>query len=210
MANSRDFRDFNEQDFINHPYFQDWIIAPDEEKNHFWQNFLTAYPEKKQVVENAANLLRAIAFKESWPAEERIERSLNKALEQINIKSGKTPVRKMPAKLRPLYRNWWVAAAVLVLVAFGWWFAANGNKENKPSIASTPALQNDIAPGGNKAILTLADGSKVILDTADNGAITKQGSVTVIKLNNGQLAYNKEGVRPTEVLYNIIATARGG
>lgn len=209
MANSMDFKDFSEQDFINHPYFQDWIISPDEEKNRFWKNFLTAYPQKKQVVENAANLLRTIAFKESWPAEERVERSLNKALEQINTKSEKTPVRKIPSKLRPLYRNWWVAAAVLMFIVFGLWFVVGRDRSGKPPIAATPVLQNDIAPGGDKAILTLADGSKVILDTADNGAITKQGSVTVIKLN-GQLAYNKEGISSTDVLYNTITTPRGG
>src|SRR4029079_14561795 len=68
----------------------------------------------------------------------------------------------------------------------------------------------DMAPGGDKAVLTLADGSKVTLDTAANGAITKQGGVTVMKLG-AQLAYTSAGnPLSTTVLYNTITTPRGG
>ena len=211
MANSKDLRDFNEQDFINHPYFQEWIIAPDDEKNRFWQSFLATYPEKKQAIDGAAHLLKAIAFKESWPADEMIERSLNKALETIRATPGTTPLRNIPARVTPLYRRWSAAAAVLILLAAGWWFLANGKKENRGNLAGRPATE-DIAPGGNKAILTLADGTKVILDTAGNGAIIKQGGVTVIKLN-GQLAYdpsNSELPDASTVTYNTITTPKGG
>ncbi len=64
-------------------------------------------------------------------------------------------------------------------------------------------------PGGNKAILTLADGTKVELDTASNGTVTKQGNITVIKLD-GQLAYNVEGNLAREAVYNTITTPKGG
>jgi hypothetical protein len=49
-------------------------------------------------------------------------------------------------------------------------------------------IQEDRAPGGNKAVLTLADGTKLVLDSASNGTITRQGNITVIKMD-GQLAY---------------------
>jgi ferric-dicitrate binding protein FerR (iron transport regulator) len=68
----------------------------------------------------------------------------------------------------------------------------------------------DIAPGGNKAILTLADGTQVILDSANNGAITKQGNVTVIKLDDGQLAYNASSTSTSALTYNTVTTPRGG
>jgi ferric-dicitrate binding protein FerR (iron transport regulator) len=208
MTKSKDFKDFSEQDLIHHPYFQDWILSPDEEKDSFWQNFLTEYPEKKQAVENAGNLLKAIAFKESWPAEEKVERSLKDAFHVISTTGKKASARLIPVS-GSLYRTWLAAAAVLVLIAFSWWLVADHNRVKKPSVAVSTRAK-DIAPGGNKAILTLADGSQVVLDTAGNGAITKQGSITVIKLDNGQLAYNKEGTGSTAVLYNTITTPRGG
>ena len=72
--------------------------------------------------------------------------------------------------------------------------------------------KNDIAPGGNKAILTLADGSTIILDSAQNGALAQQGNTKILKLNNGQLAYNSTNklLSNTKVLYNTISTPKGG
>jgi transmembrane sensor len=209
MTTGNDFKDFSEQDFMNEPSFQDWIIAHDEEKNNFWQGFLSKYPGKKEAVDKARTLLQAIAFKEAWPADEKVERSLTDTLKKIHTSEGKAPVYKIRAKVRPLYKTWWAAAAVLVFIVCGLLFLVT---RQPLAMSSQPGLAtkvDDIAPGGDKAILTLADGTKVVLDTADNGALTKQGNVTVIKLN-GQLAYNKGSAGATEVLYNTISTPRGG
>lgn len=73
--------------------------------------------------------------------------------------------------------------------------------------------QNDIAPGGNKAVLTLADGSTIVLDSAANGKLTQQGNVRVQKLNSGLLVYTVDGKQVTEndeAFYNTISTPRGG
>jgi ferric-dicitrate binding protein FerR (iron transport regulator) len=206
MAMSMDFKDFSEEDFINEAAFQDWVIAPDEAGDAFWLNFLTTYPEKKQTVENAKAFLKALAFRESWPSAEQVEHSLNRALDQIT--NEKRAGKKEPPRVRTLYRTMWAAAAVLLIAVCGLWFFNRYNK-SEGSIDTVLSKKNDIAPGSNKAILTLADGSRVVLDTATNGAITHQGSVTVIKLN-GQLSYNKDGVALNEVLFNTITTPRGG
>ena len=209
MATRNDFKDFSEQDFINDKDFQDWVISSDEEKDRFWQVFLAKHPEKKEAIEKARALLMSIAFKELWPADEKVERSLTEALNTINQPSAKAPVHEIYNKRKPLYRTWMAAAAVLLFMAFGIWFLVGRDRTEKPSVAGTPKVE-DIAPGGDKAILTLADGRRVVLDTAGNGAITRQGSVTVIKLN-GQLAYQPSTSTSTPTLtYNIITTPRGG
>jgi len=76
-----------------------------------------------------------------------------------------------------------------------------------------PLYKNDIKPGGNKAFLTLADGSKIILDDAAQGTLTKQGNTTIIKLDDGRLAYNPQSISklsPKAVQYNTLTTPRGG
>jgi len=76
-----------------------------------------------------------------------------------------------------------------------------------------PLYKNDIKPGGNKAILTLADGTKIVLDDASQGTLTKQGSTTIIKLDDGRLAYNPQDISKTPskaILYNTLSTPRGG
>ncbi|HMI61587.1 MAG TPA: FecR domain-containing protein [Puia sp.] len=73
---------------------------------------------------------------------------------------------------------------------------------------------DDIGPGGNKATLTLADGSTIDLDQAKNGTIQQQGKSQLVKVNGDMLAYkenrqaNKEDDPKTS--FNKISTPRGG
>ncbi|GGA89779.1 FecR family protein [Puia dinghuensis] len=72
-------------------------------------------------------------------------------------------------------------------------------------------IKNDVQPGGNKAVLTLADGSSIVLDSASDGTLSQQGSTKVIKLSSGRLAYQPaHGAADAGPLYNIISTPRGG
>ncbi len=66
-----------------------------------------------------------------------------------------------------------------------------------------------IVPGGNKAVLTLADGSIIILDSARNGALTTQAGTEILKLN-GKLSYKNINAQNSEVVYNTISTPKGG
>jgi len=102
---------------------------------------------------------------------------------------------------------WWsAAAAVLLLVLAGSWWLRTANK---PPIAQQSV--KDIGPGGNKATLTLANGAVIVLEDAKNGALSKQGAVTIIKLKSGQLAYNNGKTQGNEpAALNTLATPRGG
>ncbi len=106
-----------------------------------------------------------------------------------------------------------VAAAIIVLLGIGAWFGWQ-NHAQEPEMAATDAIQSaqDIHPGGNKAILTLANGKKILLDSVHNGILSTQGNTKVIKLNQGLLSYN--GDTKTDVggtpEYNTITTPVGG
>jgi transmembrane sensor len=100
-----------------------------------------------------------------------------------------------------------VAAILLVVVSTIFFLNSNDDKEFAQQPAGTPA-ENDIAPGGDKAVLTLANGSKIVLDTASNGALAQQGGIQVIKIN-GQLSYDGESDSKA-VLYNTVSTPKGG
>lgn len=108
----------------------------------------------------------------------------------------------------------WAAALTGILLAgvFGYLFIVPQDTQQTVTNQSAPEKKtDDIAPGGSKAILTLADGTQVILDSADNGAVTNQGKVTIIKLSDGQLAYKNGSTSPVANLqYNTISTPRGG
>ncbi len=111
-----------------------------------------------------------------------------------------------------------VAATIVFLTLFstGAYYLLFSNHSTRELAKQDKQVQKTTAPiipGGNKAILTLADGSTVILDSTDNGIISEQGNIKVKKLKNGLLAYEINGKFITEndeLFYNTISTPRGG
>jgi len=121
-----------------------------------------------------------------------------------------------PAFRVPVRRLWprFAAAAVLILAlgSLSYFYFTHSSSQK---IAYAPAdIKNDVGPGRNKAVLTLADGSTIVLDSTHNGALGRQGNTRVIKLDSGRLAYQAAvGGRlpaPDIPLYNTITTPRGG
>jgi ferric-dicitrate binding protein FerR (iron transport regulator) len=79
------------------------------------------------------------------------------------------------------------------------------------------ASAHDALPGGNKAMLTLNDGSVIVLDSAKNGMLGEQGNAQVLK-KDGMLEYKKGNAQKAigntqlsaPVSYNTLSTPRGG
>ena len=106
------------------------------------------------------------------------------------------------------------AAAVVVLLFSGsiYLWQSNAGRTELATVTpdtDTARFKNDIAPGTDKAILTLADGTRIVLDSLSPGTITMQGSTQITRLNEGQLIY-----QPLEkgsgTIYNTLTTPRGG
>lgn len=99
------------------------------------------------------------------------------------------------------------AAACILLAGIGLYFFLNrrGQRESAPVAAEKVVL-----PGSNKAVLVLADGRRITLDSAHTGELTKQGDVAVVNSGNGTLEYQGAASASAGVLYNTLATPRGG
>ena len=101
-----------------------------------------------------------------------------------------------------------IAASIVICIGIGFYFY-------KSYDATTPIVnsQYDIAPGGNKAALTLADGKRIVLTDAKNGELAEQSGVKITKAAEGQLIYTVSNL-PNEKnkinAYNTIETPRGG
>lgn len=113
------------------------------------------------------------------------------------------PVRRGYGWLR------YAAAAVLAVLLAGGSVYLFLRKAPRPVTVQLP-VKEDVAPGGNKAVLTLTDGTEITLDSASNGLLAQQGSAKVSKLANGQLAYTQEGKEGGAPMYNTMRTPRGG
>jgi len=104
-----------------------------------------------------------------------------------------------------------IAAAALIIISVGSHFY----KSEAPEIVIREAQPKvyDKNPGGNKAILTLADGSKIVLDDAVNGTIAKQGEIRISKASDGSIIYDIPVIAELKAgttFYNTIETPKGG
>ena len=110
--------------------------------------------------------------------------------------------------VKPLY---WkrIAVAASVIIGLGVYAYLFSGTENKhavlPSVAAK-ILETDVAPGTNGAILTLADGSHLLLDSSNNGITLTQGA-TSIKTLNGSITYTAED-SGSLVMYNTMTTPK--
>jgi len=110
-----------------------------------------------------------------------------------------------------VHMRWMRYAAILILVLGMGTFLMLVNKRAVPSIAAekmAPSLKNDVEPGKQGAVLTLADGRSVVLDSLQNGVIATQNGSKIL-LNNGHLIYDKHSLAEDNAQYNVITTPRG-
>jgi len=126
----------------------------------------------------------------------------NKALKGINE-------AEPHPKVYQLSRYVSVAAVLLLLSAVAiLWF---NKSPEAPSFVPPVVHSGKVAPGGNKAYLTLADGKTISLTDANNGQLAEQAGISIQKTGDGQLVYrmakrNEEAVGKI----NTVTTPKGG
>lgn len=106
-------------------------------------------------------------------------------------------------------RTWvrWAAAAVVISLLGSLYYYNAEDKESQKIVVLQQTTTNGIAPPNSvNAVLTLSNGQKIILDSAGNGVVAMQGTVNVVKLANGQLAYKGSS---DNIEYNTLSNPRG-
>jgi transmembrane sensor len=129
--------------------------------------------------------------------------------QKIQVSIGNAKPKNAPAKVI-LHHKWFkyaIAASVTIFIGIAAYFFTSHHTD-------TQTLAADFNPGGNKAILTLSNGSTIILDNAKNGQLTSQGGTVVNKTNDGEIIYDASQFPQTETgakpAYNTISTPKGG
>lgn len=125
------------------------------------------------------------------------------------------PVAGLTGRVFRLWPRVAVAASAAAVIAGSSYLFFHHRPQEAPPVQHQVA---DIAPGGNKAVLTLADGQQITLTDARQGKIAAQQNTAIEKTAEGSIVYTggqtdaraggqtggKMGV------YNSISTPRGG
>lgn len=101
------------------------------------------------------------------------------------------------------------AAAIILFMAGTAYWLFDKKENNKAKLVAVEKKNSPILPGGNRALLTMSDGSTIVLDSIQNGILQQSGAK--IKKQNGLLIYNGvSSVSGANVVYNTLSTPRGG
>lgn len=159
-------------------------------------------------------LLRTLIQKESEKIEDVVDEEDHFTLLNATFSKIKNAIAVEQQTSRiPLYKKLWfrasAAAVLMFLIAAPAFFLLRVKKENQVVAKEKFATAKDLPPGRNNAVLTLANGTRIVLDSASNGALAQQGNIKVFKLN-GEIAYQSAGeMKNGKPVYNTITTGKG-
>jgi ferric-dicitrate binding protein FerR (iron transport regulator) len=110
------------------------------------------------------------------------------------------------------FRKWrWVAAASFILaIGLGGWFFLVNKNDKQQQVVQKKVIDDIKPPDGNRATITLTNGQTVYLDSAAIGSLAVQGSVKLVKLANGKIAYQTASDEIIEKpAYNTLTNPKG-
>lgn len=117
--------------------------------------------------------------------------------------------------VRPVHRihflktGWFrYVAAFIVLFGTGALIRTVYKKNDQASVQRDGQVRVNVGPGREGAVLTLADGTQVLLDSLRNGIVSTQNG-TRVELEDGLLAYDATGNSSSVMSYNTMTTPKG-
>ena len=152
-----------------------------------------------------------IAWMETWYIHLNEEKELDLELAAIEAAESSMMQRLKIQERRTiaLWKKVAAAASIVLVSVLGLYFVRfKVALEN----ASEAKLVNTIQPGGNNAVLILADGRRINLEETAKGKLAEESGVSIIKKASGEIVYDMGGAKALlgQSSFNTIATPRGG
>ena len=173
--------------------------------DRFFEGSITA-EEKKKLDDWYHSLSSSHIEVVSGESEEVFGSRIKNRLNRIIRKS-----RNSPAPSRIVIMRAVAAALIIGISIIAFTFLLQNKEQKKFASSNKPARPaTDMSPGTNKAMLTLGNGSTIILDSI-SGTLGKDGGIDIVKKGDGQVEYQDDNIQHNQsAVYNTISTPRGG
>ncbi|MFT3825768.1 MAG: FecR domain-containing protein [Chitinophagaceae bacterium] len=183
-----------------------------------WRTESEANQQKFEELSNEAILSQKVKKFNDYDREQ----NWNKIVAALGLDMEASVYSLEPRKgYRKLYA---AAAAILLLLAVGgWYYLTQGSKPPQPAAVTTipqnepsaehgkSVYKNDVQPGGNKALLTLANGTVIDLNDATSGILAEESGIAIRKTGDGKLEYQATVIPGKDVVgFNSLSTPAGG
>lgn len=194
-----------------HRFFQKYLLQEHTEGEY--QTFIKWFrsleiDEARRVMEAYEKLVLESGRSDQLPPDPQLIAKIEESLDQYD---GLQPVIEPENRVS----FWPRIAAAIALIVVGYWgfdriWGSMSSVQGEAFVGSA-----DVAPGQNRALLTLSDGSSIILSEVNPGEIAQQALVKIEKDEDGELIYSptEEYRFSTQNLkkeFNTIKTPRSG
>ncbi|PSL04307.1 FecR family protein [Cecembia rubra] len=159
------YRDYDIEHFITDEFFIQWVVNPNENNTHFWEKWLEQHPEKRLVVNDAANFIRSINYSIRPELPDKIYVDIYENIlksEQRNIIRQTENVSRGFFYLFPIR-----SIAATLLLIFCLWIQFESINYQRPVQQEMPLITmvKKSNPIGRKSVIELPDGSKIHLNS---------------------------------------------
>lgn len=191
--------DQDNEPLLHQESFLNYCFNRNREDVARWENWLAQHPSQKQQFEDLKRMLLLMG-------EDSRKRVVDTNFAALQERIAQPFMINKP-KQNQFFMRWGIAATISIMVIGLAWFSYHHSMVKPNDVAV-----EDIVPGGNRAILILANGERVNLNAAANGALANQSGIKISKTNDGQIVYEVAQISSSEsvVEFNTIETPIGG
>jgi transmembrane sensor len=178
-----------------HQLFIDWLNnAPDQQVEEIL--------EKYQLISEAQTSKASVQYPEL----------VNNIEARLDLLKEEDSQDVYAVKLWPSYKKIAAVAAVfLMMIAFTMYYSVNLDFNQTVHVKKgAEQIKKDVFIVDKKTILSLANGSRIILDDAKNGLLATQLGTSIRKTEKGHIIYSSSSFTAIHAGYNTITTPRGG
>lgn len=190
--------DYKKEDFIKDEYFQKWVLNPDEMTINFWNNWLSAHPDKKQVIQKASYAIQLLHKNEKELPKKDFDEMWQFIVQKREVPNDNYKI----SFFKKLSNNFQKVAAILVIgIVFSYSIYYSGIFNNLKDI---PEITEP------RITLEMQDGTIKYLDEVSTEVLTDKKGQTIIKKTQASLSYSSNSSKNTETLvYNELAVPYG-
>ncbi|TRX54786.1 DUF4974 domain-containing protein [Fulvivirga sp. M361] len=158
-----DYKDFDLPDFLQDEYFVGWVLHPDMESSHFWEQWLVTHPDRRKMVQQAREVVSSITYRESDTLNDN---EYSEILEHLL----KTNQKKNSQGFRWTLKHTLRLAASIAIFGIVYFAFKQAPVSEPPGIVSREVSVE--AQMGQKKTIKLPDGTSVMLNSGSTLAYT--------------------------------------
>lgn len=155
------YKYYTTEDFLKDEGFKDWALKPDPQKDIFWAEVIAAYPEKRQMIQEALGIIRSLHFEE-YDGKEDYQKVFR------NIITGKKSDtwEKMQKTEKPATERFlWIKVAASVSIIAVLTFLIVSPLQRQETVSKNISYIEKSNPDGRKTTFALSDGTIVTLNS---------------------------------------------